>query len=37
MLGVSEHGTITGMKKEGSGSLDPSSIDDMLDVCIYNK
>ncbi|CAC5389988.1 RRP42 [Mytilus coruscus] len=32
MLGVSEHGTITGMKKEGSGSLDPSSIDDMLDT-----
>lgn len=23
---------MTGMKKEGSGSLDPSSIDDMLDV-----
>lgn len=32
ILGVTGSGSVTGMKKEGSGSLDPSSIDDMLDT-----
>ncbi|KAH3772642.1 exosome complex component RRP42-like [Dreissena polymorpha] len=30
MLGVTEKGTVTAMKKEGSGSLDTSSVEDML-------
>ena len=32
MLGVTEKGTVTAMKKEGSGSLDVSSVEDMLEV-----
>ena len=32
MLGVTENGTVTAMKKEGSGSLDVSSVEDMLEV-----
>lgn len=32
MLGVTDKGTVTAMKKEGSGSLDASSVEDMLEV-----
>ena len=32
MLGVTENGSVTAMKKEGSGSLDVSSVEDMLEV-----
>ena len=32
MLGVTEKGSVTAMKKEGSGSLDVSSVEDMLEV-----
>lgn len=32
MLGVTEKGTVTAMKKEGSGSLDVSSVEDMLET-----
>ena len=34
MLGVTENGTVTAMKKEGSGSLEVSSVEDMLEVYI---
>ena len=33
MLGVTEKGTITAMRKEGAGSLDSDSISDMMEVC----
>ena len=33
MLGVTQSGLITAMKKEGSGSLDADSISDMMEVC----
>ncbi|XP_052815439.1 exosome complex component RRP42-like [Mya arenaria] len=32
MIGVTDNGTVTAMKKEGSGSLDTSSVDDMLET-----
>lgn len=32
MLGVTDKGTVTAMKKEGSGSLDVSSVEDMLET-----
>ena len=32
LLGVTARGTVTAMKKEGSGSLDVASVDDMLQV-----
>ncbi|KAL5022275.1 hypothetical protein ScPMuIL_001430 [Solemya velum] len=32
MIGVTEKGTITAMKKEGSGSLDPASVEDMMET-----
>ena len=31
-MGVTEKGTVTALKKEGSGSLDPTSIEDMMEV-----
>ena len=31
-MGVTSNGTVTAMKKEGSGSLDPESIFDMMQV-----
>jgi len=33
MLGVTDKGTVTAMKKEGSGSLNTASVNDMLEVC----
>ncbi|KAJ8303220.1 hypothetical protein KUTeg_019616 [Tegillarca granosa] len=32
MMGVTQNGTITALKKEGSGSLDPTSVEDMIEV-----
>ncbi|OWF55143.1 exosome complex component RRP42-like [Mizuhopecten yessoensis] len=32
IMGVTEKGTITALKKEGSGSLDPTSIEDMMET-----
>ena len=37
MLSVTENGTVTAMKKEGSGSLDISSVEDMLEVYMLLK
>jgi hypothetical protein len=31
-MGVTERGTVTGLRKEGSGSLDPASLEDMMQV-----
>lgn len=31
-MGVTEKGTVTGLRKEGSGSLDPASLEDMMQV-----
>ena len=32
MVGVTAKGTITALKKEGSGSLDPESVYEMIEV-----
>ncbi|KAK3085656.1 hypothetical protein FSP39_006759 [Pinctada imbricata] len=32
MMGVTSKGTITALRKEGSGSLDPSSLEDMMET-----
>ncbi|KAK3610036.1 hypothetical protein CHS0354_032393 [Potamilus streckersoni] len=32
MMGVTEKGTVTALKKEGSGSLDPSSVEEMMET-----
>lgn len=32
IMGVTEKGTITALKKEGSGSLDPTSVEDMMET-----
>lgn len=32
MMGVTQNGTITALKKEGSGSLDPTSVEDMIET-----
>lgn len=33
-MGVTERSTVTGVRKEGSGSLDPASLEDMMQVSI---
>ena len=34
IMGVTEQGTVTALNKDGSGSLDPDSILDMMDVSL---